>query len=358
MTCSFGDNDGAYVLGALSPAERLAYEQHLDTCADCTRAVRQLAGLPGLLARVDPAVLEEPADAEPVPEAVLTNLVWEVRRARRRRRLATAGLAAAAILAVAALAFSTLRGPDEAQPPAASAPGLAMTPVGDAPVHARLALESVAWGTRLQLACTYAPDASWTTRPHAPTYTLFVRTRDGQHPGGRHLALRGGQDHAALGGDGGPAPGHRLGGGAHRRRSPDPPLERVSDLDDEVAVAYTTHGETPALLSAIDRIVERSDVSEARRAFERAGARDFLGLESDAIPLYREALDRGLGEVGGCNAWFSWARRCATSATRRPLCRSFTRHEEASADRRDWVDAFLALALHSEGSNRRRWPWR
>ncbi len=180
MSCAFADNDATYVLGALSPAERLAYEQHLDTCADCTRAVRQLAGLPGLLARVDPAVLEEPADLEPVPEAVLTNLVWEVRRTRRRRRLATVGLAAAAILAVAALAFSTLRGPEPESPPAAAAPGLAMTPVGNVPVHARLALESVAWGTRLQLACTYAPDASWTTRPHAPTYTLFVRTRDGQ----------------------------------------------------------------------------------------------------------------------------------------------------------------------------------
>ena len=179
MTCSFGDSDAAYVLGALSPAERLAYEQHLDTCAECTRSVRQLAGLPGLLARVDPAVLEEPADLEPVPEAVLTNLVWEVRRTRRRRRLATAGLAAAAILAVAALAFSTLHSADDKAPPAAAAQGLAMTPIGDVPVHARLALESVTWGTRLQLACTYAPDASWGTRPHAPTYTLLVRTRDG-----------------------------------------------------------------------------------------------------------------------------------------------------------------------------------
>ena len=87
MSCSFVDSDAAYVLGALSPAERLAYERHLDTCADCTRSVRQLAGLPGLLARVDPAVLEEPGDTVPVPDAVLTNLVGEVRRSQRRRRL-------------------------------------------------------------------------------------------------------------------------------------------------------------------------------------------------------------------------------------------------------------------------------
>ena len=75
MSCSFGDSDAAYVLGALSPAERLAYERTWTRCADCTRSVRQLAGLPGLLARVDPAVLEEPGDMVPVPDAVLTNLV-------------------------------------------------------------------------------------------------------------------------------------------------------------------------------------------------------------------------------------------------------------------------------------------
>ena len=182
MSCSFGDSDAAYVLGALSPAERLAYERHLDTCADCTRSVRQLAGLPGLLARVDPAVLEEPGETVPVPDAVLTNLVGEVRRSQRRRQFATIGLAAAAILAIAALTFSLVRSPDEERPPAAvpAVPALAMTPIGDVPVHARLALEPVAWGTRLQLACTYAPDAGWTTAPHAPTYTLYVRTRDGK----------------------------------------------------------------------------------------------------------------------------------------------------------------------------------
>jgi hypothetical protein len=184
MTCEHAEQDGAYVLGALSPAERLDFERHLATCEECARSVRELAGLPGLLSRVDVAVLEEPSDAAapPVPDALLTNLVREVSRGQRRRRFVTSGLAAAAILAIAALGFSALRSQDDARPPAvaASAPALAMTPVGDVPVHARLALESVTWGTKLQLACTYAPDASWTTSPHAPTYTLYVRTRDGK----------------------------------------------------------------------------------------------------------------------------------------------------------------------------------
>ena len=61
MTCEFAELDGAYVLGALPAAERLAFEQHLTTCEECSRAVRQMAGLPGLLARVDTTVLDDPA---------------------------------------------------------------------------------------------------------------------------------------------------------------------------------------------------------------------------------------------------------------------------------------------------------
>jgi hypothetical protein len=182
MTCEHAEQDGSYVLGALSPAERLDYERHLATCKECARSVRELAGLPGLLSRVDAAVLEEPSDAAapPVPDALLAGLVREVSRAQRRRRFVTAGLAAAAILAIAALAFSALRGPGPTGPPAAvAARAVAMRPVGDVPVHATIALESVTWGTKLDLACTYAPDAGWSTGPHAPTYTLYVRTNDG-----------------------------------------------------------------------------------------------------------------------------------------------------------------------------------
>ena len=36
MTCMFAHHDGAYVLGALSPAERRAFEDHLPGCAACT----------------------------------------------------------------------------------------------------------------------------------------------------------------------------------------------------------------------------------------------------------------------------------------------------------------------------------
>ncbi|MCZ2263463.1 anti-sigma factor family protein, partial [Isoptericola sp. QY 916] len=44
--------DAAYVLGALSPADRRDYEEHLAGCDACRAAVAELAGLPGLLASV------------------------------------------------------------------------------------------------------------------------------------------------------------------------------------------------------------------------------------------------------------------------------------------------------------------
>ncbi len=196
MSCQFAHEDGAYVLGALSPADRLEFERHLTDCADCTRAVRELAGLPGLLGRVDATVLEDlPLVEPPVPETLLPALSREVRRAGRRRTLTTTLMAAAAVvLAVmvpVVVSQVTDDGPSQAlprptasaSPSASSAPpaqAQAMSPVGDVPVRASLTLEKVAWGTRLGLTCTYDPEWVEYNLPPDPTYALFVRTRDGR----------------------------------------------------------------------------------------------------------------------------------------------------------------------------------
>jgi hypothetical protein len=58
MTCEHLHDSGPYVLGALSPAEREEYEQHLADCAECRAEVAELAGLPALLARVDAQTAE------------------------------------------------------------------------------------------------------------------------------------------------------------------------------------------------------------------------------------------------------------------------------------------------------------
>jgi hypothetical protein len=54
MTCRQNVSLGAYLLGALDPAERSAFEEHLETCPACQAELLRLAPLPGLLQRLTP----------------------------------------------------------------------------------------------------------------------------------------------------------------------------------------------------------------------------------------------------------------------------------------------------------------
>ncbi|NUR06112.1 MAG: zf-HC2 domain-containing protein [Nocardioidaceae bacterium] len=187
MSCPYSHLDGAYVLGSLSPAERLEFEQHLTGCRECARNVRELAGLPGLLKRVDADVLEDPVDQPPVPDTLLPRLLRDVRRSGRRRLFVTAGVAAAAAAAVVTAPFVVTQmvgdGAPEAGPSTSQTPtpvALRMTPVGDVPARASLAFQSVTWGTKLDLTCTYEPPQEMgTSMPDEVTYKLVVHTRDG-----------------------------------------------------------------------------------------------------------------------------------------------------------------------------------
>lgn len=220
MTCPFVRDDGAYVLGALTPAERLDFERHLADCPDCRRRVQELAGLTGLLARVSPQVLEEQSadDAPPVPGSLLSSLVGDVRRERRRRHWLVAGLAAAAVVAGAAVGalgsgivgVDSAGGPEATSPTASPAPSRSpstapstspsaapaspsrslaparrMRPVADTTMTARVSLTAVPWGTRVDLTCSYpspAPAGRGGTSygSQGPTtYTLVVRTEGG-----------------------------------------------------------------------------------------------------------------------------------------------------------------------------------
>lgn len=184
MTCPFAHDDGAYVLGSLSPVERLEFERHLTGCDDCTLAVRSLAGLPGLLGRVDASVLEHETDTEPAPDTLLPRLLEQVRAVRRRRHRAGLVLAAAAAGVIAALGVAVATdGPSDdpsavgpGQPTAEAEP---MQPVGDVPVRAELTMEQVTWGTRLGLTCTYDTGSVPYELPAEVDYLLVVRTSDG-----------------------------------------------------------------------------------------------------------------------------------------------------------------------------------
>lgn len=187
MSCDFAHDDAAYVLGALSPADRLAFERHLETCDACTRSVRSLAGMPGLLDRVDASVLENPPDDPPLPSTLLPALNRAVEDRRRRRTVVAAGLAAAA--AVAALAVPVVLTSGDDAPPV-SGPGTssssaevdtrAMKPVGEVPIQATLGLEAVTWGTRMLITCTYDREWADVELPGEVDYLLFVTTTDGR----------------------------------------------------------------------------------------------------------------------------------------------------------------------------------
>jgi Putative zinc-finger len=153
------DSAAAYVLGALPAAERSAFEAHLSECADCRQAVADLAGIPGLLSRVSPADLADPA---PVPDTLVPGLLRAVRRSTRCRRLVVAALGAAAVvLAVAGTALVVDHGDNDAD----GARMTAMTAVVDSPVTATASLVPHSWGTEVTMKCRYADSSAW-SRPY------------------------------------------------------------------------------------------------------------------------------------------------------------------------------------------------
>ncbi|WP_319459744.1 zf-HC2 domain-containing protein [Micromonospora sp. RTP1Z1] len=177
--CEFAHDDGAYVLGALAPADRAAYERHLSGCAACREAVAEIAVLPGLLGRLDPAGLEQfvPSASETSRMPALLDAARERRRRERfrsRRRYALTALAAA-VLAVLVGVGGTLVRPADAPPP--QVPLVAMRPVaGAVPVHAEIALTGTDWGTEVIMRCGYDRRAG---HREAYTFRLVAHGPDG-----------------------------------------------------------------------------------------------------------------------------------------------------------------------------------
>ena len=158
ITDEFALYDAAYVLGALSPAERREFEEHLQSCESCAGTVGELAGLPGLMSRV--SIEQLTAEPEPLPETLLPRLARAVGRERRQRRLVVGAAAAAAcLIAVSGVAIART---DSAPPPATTAAtqsgsaNRAMTAVVPSPVTASARLVDMAWGTRIDLTCSYS----------------------------------------------------------------------------------------------------------------------------------------------------------------------------------------------------------
>jgi len=194
----FAQWDAAYVLGALSPAERREFEEHLASCPACQAAVSDLAALPGLLAQISPAdaamlsladdssaeYAETPAlsavQAEVIehgpPPSLLPEMIKKVRRRRRQMVAAVAGIAAAVILVVGGLAIGAgllpLR-PDNPE-------RLAFSPVVPSAITAVVDVIPGKDGTQIDVECVYAEVSDPRPGGSHETYSIFVVDRSGQ----------------------------------------------------------------------------------------------------------------------------------------------------------------------------------
>jgi hypothetical protein len=191
----FRDWDAAYVLGSLSPDDRRAYERHLSTCPACSVAMAELAGLPGILAKLSPeeavSLLSEPDDShlreEQHQPGLVRRLAVAANARRRRMRGLAIGLAAgaAAVLAIGGILVGSTLAPVDDQAgvgpistaTSPSAAVLAMAPVGPATMTAQLQLTEKGWGTRFDWSCKYLGtewDASGGAPEKAPAYSMVV----------------------------------------------------------------------------------------------------------------------------------------------------------------------------------------
>ncbi len=193
----FAEWDAAYVLGALSPAERREFEEHLAGCPSCQAAVSELAGIPGLLAQVSPAdaaMLSMAVDKdagrgevstaggaeeeviEPAPPPSLLPKMIKAARMRRRKMLAAvAGIAAAVLLAISGVAVAAGLLPLRPESPQR----VAFSPVVPNAITAVADVIPGQDGTEIKVECQYGEVSEPTPGGGHEYYSIFVVDRSG-----------------------------------------------------------------------------------------------------------------------------------------------------------------------------------
>lgn len=170
--------DAAYVLGALSADERAEYEEHLAGCAECRAAVGELAGVPGVLGRLDRdtalSIVAEPPSSTMPHDDLVPRLARRTRRTRRVRRVLVAGGIVAGI--AAGLVVGVAVQPTIAD---AGATSVDLASVDRTAVTGHVRAEAAAWGTRLDWDCSYGDDVA-AARYAGVRYELTVTTDDGR----------------------------------------------------------------------------------------------------------------------------------------------------------------------------------
>jgi hypothetical protein len=181
--------DAAYLLGALSPAERREYEDHLAGCERCSSTVAALAAMPALLSELpaDDAlalVTDHPVTptasvaAAPPAADLLPRLLARLRRRRLARRWILGGIGAlAAAAVVAALVLPPALGGTGPRAEGQPTTTIALQQAAAVPLTAQVDLTTVPWGTRVAMTCTYETNGS---HSYTHRYALYVVPRTGE----------------------------------------------------------------------------------------------------------------------------------------------------------------------------------
>lgn len=130
----------------------------------------------------------------------------------------------------------------------------------------------------------------------------------------------------------------------------------TDDFNSRIADVWASASSMAELdvLASIDALVAERDPEDARAAFEAASARDFVGLETEAEPMYRRAIELGLEPGIHEQAVIQLASTLRnldrTTEAIRLLEALLAEHPDD-----EWTSpaaAFLALALASRGDDR------
>ena len=126
----------------------------------------------------------------------------------------------------------------------------------------------------------------------------------------------------------------------------------MTDWEDRVAAVWADDGLDDAeRVRVIDELAAERGENDGRALFERAGVRDSAGLEAEAEPLYRAALEAGLDVDLRTQAVIQLAstiRNLGKLDEALDLLRA-EYERDPGAPLRDAAAAFYALALVSSG---------
>ena len=324
MSCGFAHDDGAYVLGALSPADRQDIRaaparvrrlhprgRRAGRAARAARPGRRERARGARGRRAGPGHAAAAAGARgtprPAPPYLGGGRAGRGRRGGRGRRALAVGQAADDRPRSRRPAAS----PTGRRPPSRARCGRS----GRCRCSATVTLEQVTWGTRLGLACTYDAESVDYELPPEVDYTLYVRTRDGQRRAGRQLAVgrrprdaahapappprrRAGVSRGADAGRtrGAPAAGVRRSGKSRSRTSP----PRTMAATSEIAAVHTSQPSHDSSSPKSPTVVGQDEGAQGREA-EADGQerRDPVapGEQEDRDHAPPNALSRNAGPI-------------------------------------------------------------